>query len=189
VRAPRPASVLLALGLLTAGCDGGDAGETATTAVPAVGSNIPADPHPCDLLTEFQAAGVLGAPVVEVIRSGPDGPDGMQAACTWASADDGVTLGVIVEGPSFFATSPAGYTTSEEAYGFWRDDTLAAGFPLESVTDAGDTAFIPRIGSGAPNTMVMRRGEYLVHISLLAPGSGIEERMIDTARMLAAALG
>jgi len=185
----RPASALLALALLAAGCGGGDAGEATTTTVPAIDSDISADPHPCDLLTESQAAGVLGAPVVQIIRSGSDGPEGAQAACTWASTDDSVTLGVIVEGPAFFAASPAGYTTSDEAYDFWRDDTLGAGFPLENVNAVGDDAFIPRIGSGPANTMVMRRGEYLVHISLLAPGSGIEERMIDAARMLAAALG
>ena len=183
----RPASVLLIIGLLTAGCGGGDAGETPATVAPAATWNTSADPHPCDLLTDSQAAEVLGAPIEEVVRSGPGGPDGEQASCTWVSADDIDTLGVIVEGPAFFSTSPAGYTTSVEAYDFWRDDTLGAGFPLESIDAVGDDAFIPRIGSGPANTMVMCRGEYLVHITLLAPGSGIAERMIDAARMLAAA--
>ncbi len=189
MKALRPTSVLLVLGLLIAGCGGGVAGETTTTTTAAPIPNVPADPHPCDLLTESQVAGVLESPVVDIDRLGSGEADGVQAECTWAGVADGVALGVIVEGPAFFATAPAGYTTSEEAYEFWRDDTLGAGFPMESVSAAGDAAFIPRIGPGAANTMVMRSGQYLVHITLLAQGSGIEERMIDTGRMLASALG
>lgn len=189
MKALRSAAVLLVFGVLIVGCGGGGAGETtaATTAAPV--SDVSADPHPCDLLTESQAAGILESPVVDIDRTGSGEPDGEQAACTWAGTADGVALSVIVEGPAFFSTAPAGYATSEEAYGFWRDDTLEAGFPLENVSAVGDEAFIPRIGSGAANTMVMRSGQYLVHITLLAPGSGIEERMIDTARMLSSALG
>ena len=185
----RSAPALLALVVLIAGCGGGTAGETTAATTVASVSIGPADPHPCDLLTGSQAAGVLESPVVDIDRMGSGGSDGEQAACTWVGADNGVTLDVMVEGPSFFATAPAGYATSEEAYDFWREDTLEAGFPMEVVFAAGDAAFIPRIGSGAANTMVMRSGKYLIHITLLAPGSGIEERMIDTARMLAAALG
>ena len=184
----RSASVLLVLGVLAAGCGGDAAGETTAVTTESAASIGSTDPHPCDLLTESQAEGVLKSLVVDIDRTGSGGSDGEQAACTWTGTADGATLSVIVEGPSFFATAPAGYTTSEEAYDFWRDDTLEAGFPMEMVFAAGDAAFIPRIGSGAANTMVMRSGKYLVHISLLAPGPDIEERMIETARMLATAL-
>ena len=176
-------SVLAALCLLTAcggGADEGVAG-TATGVLP-----VATDPHPCDLLSIEEAAGVLGASIAQVNRTEADVSNGGQASCAWAGAEDGTALGLIVEGPTFFATAPDGYTDSVEAYQFWRGDTLDAGFSVIEVEGTGDAAFMPAIGPGPPNTMVMRRGEYLVHVSLLGPGD--EGRMTEAARLVAAAL-
>jgi hypothetical protein len=177
-RSRRPALAMLAL--MLAAC-GGTGGAPAPTAPPAA-----ADPHPCDLLTGEQVASLLGTPAVEVERSEAETANGGQASCSWTADDGGAALGLIVEGPGFFSTGPSGYTDSAVAYQFWRDDALEAGFPVIDIEAAGDAAFVPVLGDGAPNTLVMHHGDYLVHVSLVPGG---EAPMSEAARMVAAALG
>jgi len=178
-----PGSVLAALFLLSA-CGGGAIDGVAGTSAGALSGTF--DPHPCDLLSAEEAAGVVGAPIAQVNRLEADASSGGQASCAWAGAGDGNALALIVEGPAFFETAPDGYTDSAEAYQFWRDDTLDAGFSVIEVEEAGDAAFMPAIGPGPPNTMVMKHGEYLIHVSLV--GLGDEARMTEAARLVAAAL-
>lgn len=173
----RPALLLVAL--LLAAC-GGTGGVPSPTAAPAS-----ADPHPCDLLTGEQVASVLGTPILEVERSEAEVANGGQASCTWMGEDAGSALGLIVEGPGFFSTAPPDYTGSIEAYEFWRDDALEAGFPVIDIEAVGTAAFMPVLGDGAPNTLVMQHGDYLVHISLVPGG---EVPMSEAARLVAAEL-
>lgn len=173
----------LAVLCLLAACGGQTVDGTAGSAGAV---SVAADPHPCDLLSIDEAAGVLSVSIVKVSRFEADASDGGQASCAWAGTADGMVLGLIVEGPAFFASAPDGYTGSAEAYRFWREDTLDAGFSVIDVEGAGDAAFMPAIGPDPPNTLVMRCGEYLVHVSMLGPGG--EARMTEAARLAAAAL-
>jgi hypothetical protein len=172
--------VLMALSLVAACGDGGvpTSGPLATIGTP--------DPHPCDLLSFDDASGVLGVAVTGADRSDADPTNGWQAACTWEGADPGVALDVLVEGPAFFGQASAGYQDSPAAYQFWRDDALEAGFSVVDVEAVGDAAFLPVIGEGPLNTMVMRSGDYLVHLALLGPGG--EAQLTAAARLVAAAL-
>jgi hypothetical protein len=179
---PAAAALLLSLCLGTAAC--GDAGGGG----PGPPRSIP-DPHPCDLLGEAEVETVLGSAVAGIDRSaiGPGDEEG--ASCTWFGPGDGWALGLIVEGPGFLASGSGGYTGSEAGYLFWRDDALTAAFEVEDLEGVGDAAFIPLIGEGPHHTMVMRRGEHLVHVTLLTPGSDVRDRLLEAARMVAAALG
>ena len=179
---PAAAALLLSLCLGAAAC--GEVGGSGS-APPPEGP----DPHPCDLLGEAQVETVLGSAVAGVDRSAIGPGDEGEASCTWFGPGDGWALGLIVEGPAFLSSGSGGYVGSEAGYLFWRHDSLAAGFEVEDLEGVGDAAFIPLIGDGPHNTVVMRRGEHLVHVTLLAPGPDPRDRMLEAARMVAAALG
>lgn len=173
--------------LLLAGCGSGDpaatTSATSSSATPAAG-----EPHPCDLLTTPQATEALGIPVADVVRVEAVESEGGQASCEWIGPDYETALGLILEGPGFFSAAGPGYGSSGEAYDFWRRDALDAGFEVGDLEGVGDAAFVPRIGEGPHNTLVVREGDYLLHVSLLAGGPDLEDRMVRSGRLAAEAL-